>query len=72
MGASVRWEDLKHHMDGFVPPLMQHLNEEIETLLALKQYDSSTLYKIWKKTEDVAKAQSDRTMMVSFPIDVFG
>ena len=51
-------------MDGFVPPLQQHLNAEIETLLALRQYDSDALLKIFQKTEDVAKSQSSLKMMV--------
>jgi Hemerythrin HHE cation binding domain len=38
-------------IDSFAPQLFKHLNEEIPTILALKQYPSEDLKPIWAKTE---------------------
>jgi hemerythrin-like domain-containing protein len=42
-------------IDSFGSILQQHLNEEIETLKELKQYNSAELKKIWHKSGDYAK-----------------
>lgn len=49
------WTDLKVIADDFAPALMQHLREEIGTLLDLNDYDSVELKKVWLETENVAK-----------------
>ncbi|KAF2678503.1 hypothetical protein K458DRAFT_408767 [Lentithecium fluviatile CBS 122367] len=49
------WEEAKAKLDTFTPALMEHLRDEIETILSLKEYDSARLLAVWKVTEDAAK-----------------
>lgn len=52
-----RWDDLKAVLDAFAPRLMTHLNDEIPMILTLNDFeDKAVLVKIWKETEDEAKA----------------
>ena len=39
-------------IDSFATPLFKHLDEEIATILALKEYPSSELKRIWAKAEE--------------------
>lgn len=55
-----RWEDMKAVIDAFMPPLYEHLRDEIPTILALRELDSGELKKIWKTLEDHAKGDSER------------
>ncbi|KAF2099991.1 hypothetical protein NA57DRAFT_75493 [Rhizodiscina lignyota] len=57
-----RWEDMKKIIDAFVPSLYAHLEAEVPTLLALRDYDNAELKKIWKRTEDYAKDNKDPRM----------
>jgi len=50
-----RWDDAKAKIDAFAPALVKHMREEIGTLLSLKDYDSTKLLAVWKRTEEVAK-----------------
>lgn len=49
------WDRVKALLDGFAPDLVQHLRDEIDTLLSLKTYDSAGLKEVWRKTEEAAK-----------------
>jgi hypothetical protein len=49
------WTVLKTILDGFAEHLIQHLKDEIPTILALDQYDNDGVKKIWDATIDAAK-----------------
>lgn len=57
-------DELKRIIDDFGPTLREHLVEEIGALLALKNYDSEGLMKVWKVSK--AKARG-----LSFPSHLF-
>ena len=60
-----RWKGgMKEIIDGFVDPLAQHLSEEIDLLLSLKELDSEGFKEIWKETERVAKATGEIALLV--------
>jgi hypothetical protein len=44
----------RHIIESFAPNLIQHLHDEIPTLLSLHVVDSKELMKIWKKAEHIA------------------
>jgi hemerythrin-like domain-containing protein len=52
-------DKLRSIIDSFGHILQEHLNDEIETLKRLKEYDSDALKQIWKKSGDYAKATSE-------------
>ena len=60
-------DTLKGLVDGFAPPLLAHLREEIDTLLGLDGYDSAELMKVWIVTENVAKGAAHPNQFVSLP-----
>jgi hemerythrin-like domain-containing protein len=67
--AEYRWEDVKGIIDGFVPSLYTHLEEEIGAVLALEQScDSEGLKKVWLEVEAVAKANGNLGMLVRSPL----
>jgi hypothetical protein len=49
------WEKVKPKLDAFASDLIQHLRDEIPTLLSLKKYDSAGIREVWKKAENAAK-----------------
>ena len=62
-----RWEGeggMKEIIDGFTEPLMNHLREEIDSILALKKFDSDELLKCWREAEKVAKGTGKIGMLV--------
>jgi hemerythrin-like domain-containing protein len=64
-----RWSAMKSIIDNFGPALMQHLNDEIDILLALeKTCDSEGLSKVTEKAKAVAKASGNIEMLVSFVV----
>lgn len=56
---------LLHILDSFVPVLVEHLHDEIFTLLALHVLKTDDLMKIWKKAE--YEATKDDDMYTSLP-----
>ena len=44
----------RHIIESFAPELIQHLHDEIPTLLSLHVVDSKALMKIWKQAEHIA------------------
>ena len=66
-----QWEGkdgMKEIIEGFLEPLMRHLNEEIDILLTLKTLDSEGLTKCWREAENVAKGTGKVGMLVSFAV----
>ena len=62
-----RWDNLKAVFDTFAPTLHAHLNDEIQVILSLDSVqDKAGLVKIWKQTEDVAKAFKHPRIFVSY------
>jgi hypothetical protein len=49
----------KRLMDGFAPQLVQHLAEEIPTLLALDKYDIEGVKKAWHMFDKHAQSEAD-------------
>lgn len=49
------WEKVKPKLDAFASDLLQHLRDEIPTILSLKKYDSAGIREVWKKAETAAK-----------------
>jgi len=49
----------RHIIESFAPDLIQHLHDEIPTLLGLYVVDSRELMKIWKKAEQIATKDAD-------------
>ena len=49
---------LRSIIDGFGPVLVEHLKDEIVTLLKLDTYDSDGLMVAWREGEEVAKVKS--------------
>lgn len=62
-----KWDSLKAIIDGFAPSLMEHLVDEIDTLLHLETYDSAKLMQVWLVTENVAKRTAHPNQFVSCP-----
>jgi hemerythrin-like domain-containing protein len=58
-------EKLLSIIDSFGHVLQEHLNDEIETLKQLKDYDSNALKQIWKKSGDYAKSSGESVSHVS-------
>lgn len=52
------WKDAREILDAFVPSLVQHLREEVETLLRLERFEIEGLRGVWQKTEDKAKGDA--------------
>jgi len=65
-----QWSAMKSIIDSFAPPLVQHLTDEIDVLLALeKTCDSEGLKKVWAEVEAVAKANGNMDMLYDvFPL----
>ncbi|KAG9242948.1 hypothetical protein BJ878DRAFT_513057 [Calycina marina] len=65
-----QWEAMKSIIEGFAPPLMQHLGDEIGILKDLeKTCDSDGLKSIWANVEATAKASGNLTMFYNmFPL----
>lgn len=57
---------LRALIEAFAPALSQHLKDEIETLLALKQYPALDLEKVVKEVH--ARSMKDQSMLVGVPI----
>lgn len=55
----------RHIIDSFAPSLIQHLHDEIPTLLALHVLDSNALVKLWKKAGQIAT--KDATLTTDAP-----
>jgi hypothetical protein len=49
--ADYSYVTFRRMIDAFATQLFKHLNEEIPTILALRQYPSKDLKKIWARTE---------------------
>jgi len=49
----------RHIIDSFGSVLVQHLHDEIPSLLSLHTLDSAQMMKIWKKAEHAATADAD-------------
>jgi hemerythrin-like domain-containing protein len=57
---------LKGIIDGFMPVLREHLNDEIDTLLALKKFEDTIDWETWfkKKMEEILKKADDPSVKV--------
>lgn len=60
-------DDVRGLIDRFAPAMHEHLSDEIDALLALKEYDHAGLMKAYEKSEerihgivDEAKVSTDR------------
>ena len=53
--TAYNWEDVKSKLDAFAEDLVEHLRNEIPTLLSLKKYERDGIKAAWKKLEDAAK-----------------
>lgn len=61
-----RWEDLKAVMDALTSILQPHLNNEIQTMLALERIeDKARLWEVWQNVEEAAKDFSLPNLFVS-------
>ncbi|KAK5045656.1 hypothetical protein LTR84_009025 [Exophiala bonariae] len=49
----------RHIIESFAPELIQHLHDEISSLMSLHVLDSNELMKIWKHTEQMASKATD-------------
>ena len=60
------WESgLRPVLDSFTPSFVQHLRDEIQTLLDLRTFDNDKLAQIWNKTEEAAKGAKHPHLFVS-------
>lgn len=55
-------------IDAFAPALLAHLEEEIPTLFALRDYDDTQLRKLWRRTEKFAADMSGGGSMAEIVI----
>ncbi|MCJ1408381.1 hypothetical protein MMC19_002456 [Ptychographa xylographoides] len=62
-----RWESFEDIVDSFAPVLVKHLKDTIDTLLALVEYDSDGLMKMYRGFEKIAANSSHPNLYVSFP-----
>jgi hypothetical protein len=60
-----QWITMKSIIDNFAPPLVQHLTEEIDDILALRKTCDSEGLKVSAEAEAVAKANGNIGMLVS-------
>ncbi|KAK5261066.1 hypothetical protein LTR20_007683 [Exophiala xenobiotica] len=50
---------LRHIIESFAPDMIQHLHDEIPTLVGLHRLDSKALMRVWKHAEHLATKDTD-------------
>jgi hemerythrin-like domain-containing protein len=58
-------EHLRAIIDSFAPILAEHLHDEIDTLMGLKEYPSASLMKAWQRSGDYAKSTGEKVNLTN-------